>query len=248
MRLRSVLVLAPFLLFAAGCPPKQPPPPDDVPPPPPPPEITLQVISIDPNVVSAGEPFRAEVFGSGFEEGAQVWVGTTRIAGARVMDGNTIEVNVPPLNEGSYDVKVQNADLRAHVLRSAIVAQASRMGGADADGTSSMGCEDITIQFEFDQARLTDGAMRVLQSKLACFTQRSGSIRVEGHCDERGTTEYNLALGQRRADAVKRWLAAQGVPASRIQAISFGEERPVDARNTEDAWARNRRGQIQAAR
>lgn len=68
------------------------------------------------------------------------------------------------------------------------------------------------------------------------------SLTVEGHCDERGTREYNLALGQRRADAVKEYLVAAGVPASRLETVSYGKERPAAEGHDEDAWAQNRRG------
>ena len=66
-------------------------------------------------------------------------------------------------------------------------------------------------------------------------------ITVEGHCDERGTREYNLALGERRANAARQYLVAQGIPAARIKTISFGMERPDPVGSDEAAWARNRR-------
>ena len=67
-------------------------------------------------------------------------------------------------------------------------------------------------------------------------------ITIEGHCDERGTREYNLALGERRAMAVKSFLVAQGLPAARIETLSYGKERPEVVGSDESAWARNRRG------
>ena len=69
-------------------------------------------------------------------------------------------------------------------------------------------------------------------------------IIVEGHCDEKGTVEYNLALGQKRAEAVKAYLTKSGVDAGRIKAISYGKELPVDPEHTEDAWSKNRRANI----
>ena len=70
------------------------------------------------------------------------------------------------------------------------------------------------------------------------------NLVVEGHCDERNTSEYNMALGDRRANSVKQYLISLGIPASRIRTISYGEERPVDPGHTEDAWAKNRRGEF----
>ncbi len=247
MRFLRVLAVASLPLILVGCPPKTEPLPDTTTPvPPPPPSVKLQVISIDPARVNAMQPFKAELFGSGFQmEGMKVRVGVMMVASIDVLDSNTIQIDVPPLPGGVYDITVDTADGRSHTLRSGLVV---RDAPPPPDPTAGLGCEDITINFDYDSARLSDGAMRALESKLACFTDRSGAVRIEGHCDERGTTNYNLALGQRRADAVSRWLAAQGVPASRINAISFGEERPIDARSTETAWAKNRRGEISAAK
>ena len=67
------------------------------------------------------------------------------------------------------------------------------------------------------------------------------NVTIEGHCDERGTVEYNLALGDRRAESAKAYLVNLGIPASRIETVSYGEERPVDPGHNEAAWARNRR-------
>ena len=69
-------------------------------------------------------------------------------------------------------------------------------------------------------------------------------IRIEGHCDERGTEEYNMALGQRRADSVERYLTDYGISSSRITTVSYGEMRLVDSEHNEAAWSKNRRGEI----
>ena len=71
---------------------------------------------------------------------------------------------------------------------------------------------------------------------------QSVRVRIEGNADERGTREYNLALGARRANAIRDFLIAQGVSAARIETISFGKERPIDAGTSEEAWAKNRNG------
>ena len=102
-----------------------------------------------------------------------------------------------------------------------------------------------TIYFDFDKSDLkTD--QRAALSKNAQLLSRyeSVKIRVEGHCDERGTEEYNIALGQRRADAVVNYLTNYGISSSRIRSISYGEMRPADSGNTESAWAKNRRAEI----
>ncbi len=98
------------------------------------------------------------------------------------------------------------------------------------------------IYFDFDRSEIRPDAKQVLQENARWFkTNSRGRLKVEGNCDERGTTEYNLALGQRRAEAAKRFLVALGVEASRISTISYGEERPVCTDHQEDCWSKNRR-------
>jgi peptidoglycan-associated lipoprotein len=100
------------------------------------------------------------------------------------------------------------------------------------------------VYFDFDKADLGSAALGVLKANAAALkkTPRSVQVIVEGYCDERGTIEYNVALGQRRANAVKDYYAHAGVNRSRIQTISYGKERPVCSDATEECWARNRRG------
>ena len=99
------------------------------------------------------------------------------------------------------------------------------------------------VWFGFDSADVTDEGRATLD-KQAEWLKEYGSvtITVEGHCDERGTREYNLALGQKRASSVKKYLAAAGVAASRVETVSYGKERPEATGSTEEAWAQNRRG------
>ena len=98
------------------------------------------------------------------------------------------------------------------------------------------------IFFAYDSYSLANGAQDTL-AKQAKWLKANGSvtISIEGHADERGTREYNLALGDRRANAAKDFLMAQGISSSRITTISFGKERPVNAASNKKAWAQNRR-------
>jgi peptidoglycan-associated lipoprotein len=101
------------------------------------------------------------------------------------------------------------------------------------------------IYFAFDSAVLTARSQDILREKAAWLRRNpSASVIAEGHCDERGTTEYNLALGDRRANSVKRFLSNLGIAGSRITPISYGEERPIDPGHNEAAWAQNRRAQL----
>ena len=99
------------------------------------------------------------------------------------------------------------------------------------------------VYFDTDRYDLRPDARATLE-KQAAWLKTYGNVRVqvEGHSDERGTREYNLALGDRRAAAVKNYLVALGIAPSRVMTVSFGKERPVDPRSSEDAWAQNRRG------
>lgn len=99
------------------------------------------------------------------------------------------------------------------------------------------------VWFGFDSADVNDEGRATLDKQAAWLKEYgSVSITVEGHCDERGTREYNLALGQKRASSVKKYLVAAGVPANRIETVSYGKERPEATGDSEEAWAQNRRG------
>ncbi|NEX91647.1 peptidoglycan-associated lipoprotein Pal [Caulobacter sp. 17J65-9] len=97
------------------------------------------------------------------------------------------------------------------------------------------------VYFDFDQYSVRDEARGVLDAQAAWLARYPGvTVRIEGNADERGTREYNMALGARRANAVRDYLVSRGVSASRIETISYGKERPIDPGSNEDAWARNR--------
>ena len=102
--------------------------------------------------------------------------------------------------------------------------------------------ENEDIPFEFDSAKLSDQAQQILRAKAEWLRKNPrAQIIIEGHCDERGTNEYNLALGDRRAFAAKTFLVDLGIDQSRITTVSYGEERPLDPGSNEEAWAKNRR-------
>lgn len=112
--------------------------------------------------------------------------------------------------------------------------------GSNADFQRSV--TSNTVLFGLDQYDIDPAARAILDSQ-ATWLQRYPNVRItiEGHCDERGTREYNLALGDRRANAAKNYLAARGVSAARMNVISYGSERPAEVGSDEAAWAANRR-------
>jgi peptidoglycan-associated lipoprotein len=102
--------------------------------------------------------------------------------------------------------------------------------------------ESEDIYFEFDQYILSDTAKQNLDKKAQWLKNfPTANAVIEGHCDERGSAEYNLALGQKRADAAMQYLVSLGINASRISTVSFGKENPIDPGHTEAAWVKNRR-------
>jgi peptidoglycan-associated lipoprotein len=99
-----------------------------------------------------------------------------------------------------------------------------------------------TVHFETDSHALDAQSREILEGQARWLLANPHvNVTIEGHCDERGTREYNLALGERRANAAKNFLAARGVPESRMRTISWGKERPVALGSDESAWAQNRR-------
>ena len=102
------------------------------------------------------------------------------------------------------------------------------------------------INFDFDRSDLRDDARAALDAKVPILLANTNvTIRISGHADERGSSEYNLALGQRRAAAAKRYLVERGVAESRIETTSFGEERPVCTDSNEGCWSQNRRDEFE---
>ncbi|WP_027716025.1 peptidoglycan-associated lipoprotein Pal [Desulfuromonas sp. TF] len=105
------------------------------------------------------------------------------------------------------------------------------------------------IFFDFDQYVLTSQARDILAGNAAYLKANPEvSVRIEGHCDERGSDEYNLALGERRAQSAQKYLISLGIDSSRLDVISYGEEKPLDPGNNEEAWAKNRRAEFVVTR
>ena len=194
----------------------------------------LQAVAISPGQVGVQVPLSAKIFGAGFADGVSVEVGEVRIDGVVRRDENSLSVQLPGFDAGVYDVVVTNPDGASSVLRS----------GLSVGDSGSADCRDTLIYFGLNEASLSSEAKGVLASQAPCLNSSSAPIDVEGHADERGTTDYNVALGQRRARSVVVYLQSQGVSGSRANVVSFGEERPTDRGHTEAAWAKNRRVEV----
>ena len=137
--------------------------------------------------------------------------------------------------------------------------QESEAKGASVEEQSSMSSESIpqheemagmeAVYFDFDQFTLSSEARQTLANNAKYLQANSGvQVVIEGHCDERGSDEYNLALGESRALAAKNYLVSLGVNETRLSVISYGEEKPAVMGSDEDAWAQNRRAEFKAVR
>jgi peptidoglycan-associated lipoprotein len=125
-------------------------------------------------------------------------------------------------------------------------AEAEARMKAEAEARAARSYE--TTYFDYDKANIRDDQKAGLTANADKLkANMEVKVTLEGHCDERGTAEYNLALGQKRADSAKAFLTKAGVGADRLKTVSFGKERPADAGHTEAAWAKNRRVEIVAA-
>jgi len=134
------------------------------------------------------------------------------------------------------------AERRAAEERAAREAEeARRRAVADARETLQ-----AMVFFDYDESDITDEAAAVLRRKVDVLrASPQVQIRIEGHADERGSTEYNLALGNRRADAVREFLTGFGLPQSRFAIVSYGEEQPLVNQSNESAWSQNRRAEFE---
>ena len=128
-------------------------------------------------------------------------------------------IKEPPIGEGDIDETIRSQNSTRSLLK--------------------------TVYFDFDKSDVRDDQVPILQSNAAWMKAHTAyKLLVEGHCDERDTIEFNLALGDRRAKAVRQYLIDLGVPGDRIRTISYGEERPADPGHDEEAYSRNRRGEF----
>lgn len=103
---------------------------------------------------------------------------------------------------------------------------------------------EYVFYFDFDQATVREDSRAALDAQAARLRGTSAKVRLEGHADERGTREYNLALGERRAKAIANYLSVQGVDAANVEVVSYGEEKPVADGHDDDSWGKNRRVEL----
>jgi len=172
------------------------------------------------------------------------WLGTVAIALIIAGCGSKAEPVPEPEPEpqvmDTTDEDAERAAREAEAARRREEAEEARRREAERNRVVSIMTERVF--FDFDRSDIRSDMESVLQRKVSVLREYPGVVlRIEGHADERGSNEYNLALGQRRAEAVRRYLLSYGLEAGRLATISYGEERPLVRAANEQAWAQNRR-------
>ena len=235
--IQVVLALA-VVLAAAGCAKKKPTPPTPVPPPPAP--APTAMLTANPNTISAGQ--------------AATLTWTTDFASAITIDGigkvdPSGSMKVTPTESTTYRLVAKNdtgskeATARVTVTPASSSAPPPTSSSTGNDSDARLFSQNMKdVFFEYDSYDITSPNLSVIQSNARFLQQHAGmSFVIEGHCDERGSIEYNLALGENRAQSTKQALVQAGIPASRIRTISYGKEKPFCTESTEACWQQNRR-------
>ena len=152
---------------------------------------------------------------------------------------------VAPEDEEYQDQVEQISDLDSALLEPEEFSKEPSLRGVEFEQKISLG----TVYFSFDSSKIPDNVLRILKENVKYLKANPNlNVVVEGHCDERGTIEYNLALGQKRAVKVKEYYVQLGIAPNRIATISYGEEMPQDNRHNEAGWAKNRRAETKVIR
>ncbi|MDX2184124.1 MAG: OmpA family protein [Gemmatimonadaceae bacterium] len=165
-------------------------------------------------------------------------------AGAAATPTTPAPATTAPVAPSDADRRAREAALSRAAADSAAAARANAASAAaSVDARTTI---TATIYFDYDASEIRDDARSLLESKVPVLAANPGvRIRISGHADDRGSDEYNLALGQRRAAALKRWLAQRGISEDRMLLASFGEERPVCGDADEGCFIKNRRAEFE---
>ncbi len=239
---RALLILASAsLLFVVGCkkPPKAAPPP---PPPPPPAAKPSVTFSADPSSINKGQSAKLTWTSTDANN-----VSISPEVGAVTVQGST---TVTPADSTTYTITASgpggSADATARVTVNVPAPPPEPVKTSSFDELFTQEVKDA--YFDLDKADIRADAQQALRNDADFFKKYpQAHITIEGHCDERGSTEYNLALGDRRANAVKQYLVNLGIPAANINTVSYGKEKPFCMESNETCWQQNRRGHLTPA-
>jgi peptidoglycan-associated lipoprotein len=236
MKCFLLIVALGALLTLGACGKKATPPP---PPPPPPPPAPTASISVSPNTIQAGQSASLTWQTSNATDVSIDGIGAVQPNGSQ---------SVSPTDSMTYHLTAKGSGGTQEATARLTVTQAPP---PPPPPTPSVTDEDLFSQnvkdvyFDYDKADVRGDQMSSVQADAQFLNQHSNiNITIEGHCDDRGSTDYNLALGDQRAGAVKNALTSAGISASRIKTISYGKEKPFCTESNEACWQQNRRGHL----
>jgi peptidoglycan-associated lipoprotein len=233
LRVLAITVALASILMLGACKKKAVPPP---PPPPPPPASTTASISVSPDTIQTGQSATLSWQTSNATDVSIDGIGAVKPSGSQ---------QVNPTDSTTYHLVAKGPGGTQEATTRLTVTQAP----APPPPPPSVTDEDLfgqtikDVYFDYDQSAVRGDQQAAIQADAAFLNQHTNiNFTVEGHCDSRGSTEYNLALGDQRANAVKSALVSAGVSASRIKTISYGKEKPFCMEENEACWQQNRRG------
>ena len=248
------IVLAALVAFSSGCKKKAPPPPPppppkvEVAPPPPPAAPDISEFSAEPSSVERGQSSTLKWSVSNANQvSIDNGVGTVQPSGSKsVFPNETTTYTLRASGPGGTLTKTATVNVSAPPPPPPPPAKVTE------SLPDRLSREVKDAHFDYDKSDIRDDARAALTQDADALKRilsefPSATITVEGHCDERGSAEYNLGLGDRRATAAKDFLVQLGVPADKLKTISYGKERPVCTESNEDCWQRNRRAHFSAA-
>ena len=236
MKWFALVVMLGAVMMLGDCKKKAAPPP---PPPPPPPPTPTASISVSPNSIQAGQPATLTWETSNATDVSIDGIGAVQPNGSQ---------SVSPTDSTTYHLTAKGSGGTQEATARLTVTQAPPPPPSP---TPSVTDEDLFSQnvkdvyFDYDKSDIRPDQQSSLQADAQFFSRHTNmNFTIEGHCDERGSTDYNLALGDKRASAVKDALTSAGVSANRIKTISYGKEKPFCTESNEACWQQNRRGHL----
>lgn len=250
-KLALIVLSASLAVFAAGCKKKVPPP--EPPPPPPPPKVQPKPkptvsLSVEPSSIERGKSATLKWSSSNAASASlNQGIGTVPTSGSReVFPTRTTEYQIEVNGEGGTATASATVTVRTPAPPPPPPPPSPQLSDLLRDKVKD-------AYFDYDKSDIRSDAQAALRSNASALKDIFGMIPdarvlVEGHCDERGTNEYNLALGDRRATAARDFLVNLGVPASKLSTVSYGEERPQCTEENESCYQRNRRAHFSAGR
>ena len=232
MKWFTLVIALGAVMMLGACKKKAAPPP---PPPPPPPPSPTASISVDPNSIQKGQSATLSWQTTNATDVSIDGIGAVQPSGSQ---------QVSPTDSTTYHLTAKGAGGTTDATTRITVTMAAAPPPPPSATDEELFAQNIKdVYFDYDKHDVRPDQQSSVQADVAFLNQHGNmNVLIEGHCDERGSTEYNLALGDQRASAVKNALAAGGVNASRIKTISYGKEKPFCTESNEACWQQNRRG------